>query len=70
MRRVYDALDELMHTHNNNLAVGAGRRLADMIEDGMRLIGLAGTEDWEHGRADGSVAKGKDFIDELVLDGG
>ncbi len=59
-----------MHACDDNLAVGAGRRLADMIEDGMRLIGVAGTEDGEHGCADGSVAEDKDFIDELVLDDG
>jgi hypothetical protein len=69
-RRVDDTLDELMHACNNNLAVGAGRGLADMIEDGMRLIGVAGTEDCKHGRTDGSVAEDKDFIDELVLDSG
>jgi hypothetical protein len=59
-----------MHARDDNLAVGAGRCLADVIEDGMRLIGVAGTEDSKHGCADGSVAKDKDFIDELVLDGG
>jgi hypothetical protein len=46
-RRIDHALDKLVHAHNNQLAVGAGRRLANVIEDGMRLVGVAGTEDRE-----------------------
>ena len=42
------ALDELMHTHNNQLTIGAGRHLADMIKNGMRLIRVAGAEDCKH----------------------
>jgi hypothetical protein len=46
-QRIDHALDELMHAHNNQLAVGASRRLANVIEDGVRLVGVAGTEDRE-----------------------
>jgi hypothetical protein len=62
-----DALDEFVHAHNDDMAIGAGGCLADMIEDGMRLIGVARAEDCKNGCADGIVTQDKNFVDELVL---
>jgi hypothetical protein len=67
---VDDALNEFMDADDNDLSVRPGGGLADVIQDGVQLIGVAGTEDCKHQRTDGIKAKEEYLVDQLVLDGG
>ena len=68
-RCVDDALDELVDAHDDHLAIGARGCLTDMIEDGMRLTGVAGAEDCKHRCADRIIVivQYENFVDELAL---
>ncbi len=69
-QRVDDVLNEFMEADNDDLSVGPGGGLANVIQNSVRLIGVAGTEDCKHQHADGVKAKEEYLVDQLVLDGG
>jgi hypothetical protein len=48
---IMEALEILVNGCNNELAVGSWSQLADVLDDCMRLVGIAGAELPEHGRA-------------------
>ena len=62
-RRVDDTLDKLMDADDDHLSVGPWRDLAYVIQDGVGLIGISGTENCEHGRADGVESEEEDLVD-------
>ncbi len=48
---VLEALEILVNGCDDELAVGSWSRLADVLDDRMRLVGIAGAELPEHGSA-------------------
>ncbi len=46
---VLEALEIFVNCHGNELAVGSWSRLANVIDDRVRLVGIAGAELLEHG---------------------
>jgi hypothetical protein len=67
-RCVDDILDKFMDAGDDNLSVGPRGSLADMIQDSVRLVGVAGTEDCKDQCADFVKAKEEKLVDELILD--
>ncbi len=52
-----------MDADDDHLSIRPGRGLADVIQDGVRLTGIAETEDCEHRCADGVKSKEEDLVD-------
>jgi hypothetical protein len=50
--------------------LGPGEALADMIQDSVRLVGVAGTENCKDQCADCVKTKEEKLVDELILDCG
>jgi hypothetical protein len=48
---VLEALEILVNCRDDKLAVGSWSRLANVLDDHMRLVGIAGAELLEHGSA-------------------
>jgi hypothetical protein len=48
---ILETLEKLVNSRNNELAVGSWSQLADVLDDCMRLVGIAGAELPEHGSA-------------------
>ncbi len=67
-RRIDDALDKFMDAGDDNLSIGPRGSLAYMIQDSMRLVGVAGTEDCKDQCTDWVKAEEEKLVDELILD--